>query len=436
MSLLIDARWIATMAPGEDQALENHSLLIDGADIADILPSDEAKRRHPKAQTLSLPDHLLTPGLINAHGHAAMTLLRNTADNAPLMVWLQEHIWPLEGRWVSEDFVADGTRLAIAEMLKGGISCFSDMYFFPEAAAEAALESGIRAQLVAPVANIPTNWSQDEADSLRKTTAFIENYAQRAPERLGVGFGPHAPYTVSEAALKQIIERNAELGALLQMHLHETEHEVAEGVERWGCRPLEYLHRLGVDFEQLQCVHMVALDDADLQLVERTKARIAHCPRSNMRLGSGFCPLQALREAGARIGLGTDGGASNTLSLLQEMRAATLAARGLARDTQACSAPQALRMATLGGAEALGWDAHIGSLQVGKRADVLAVNMRDAATWPVRDPIAQMVFAAGESQVTHLWVDGEALLRDGELTNLDAGDIMHRAEDWYRKMAA
>lgn len=431
---LIHARWIATVAPGQDAVLEDHSLLMDGRDIADILPSDEARRKYPDASAVRLPRHLLVPGFVNAHGHAAMSLLRNVADNAPLSVWLQEHIWPLEARWVSEDFVRDGTRFAILEMLRGGTSCFSDMYFFPQAAAEAVAETGIRAQIIATVSAIRTNWARDEEESLKLSTAFIESCRGRGDGRLRSGFGPHSPYAVSDKGFAGILERNADLDVPIHIHLHETEGETREGVERWGCRPIEYLHRLGLDFRKMQCVHMVAIDDSDLELLRQTQVRIAHCPRSNMRLGSGFFPLTKLSAITPHIGLGTDGGASNTLSMLEEMRAAVLMARGLAAKTEACSAHRALRMATLGGAEVLGWEREIGSLEVGKRADIAAVDLYRPHTWPVRDPVAQMVFGAEDSQVSHLWVDGALLMEGGEPQSVDTMETMELAADWQRRM--
>jgi 5-methylthioadenosine/S-adenosylhomocysteine deaminase len=391
----------------------------DGA-IEKVLPSAEAFREFPGYERVDLPDHVLIPGLVNAHTHAAMALMRGLSDDLPLMRWLQEHIWRAETRHVSPRFVRDGTALACAEMLRGGITCFNDMYFFPEAALEAALEAGMRVALGLIVVDFPTAYASDPDDYLRKGLALRDR--SREQPLASFCFAPHAPYTVSDPAFRQVATLAAELDLPVHLHLHETESEIERSIAEHGMRPMERMRRLGLLGPGLIAVHAVHLQPEEIQLLAHHGCSVAHCPSSNLKLASGFAPVEALRKAGVNLCLGTDGAASNNrLDLLTEMRTAALLAKAVARDAAALPEHAALRAATLGGARALGLSARIGSIEPGKRADLVAVALRGPELAPCYDPVSHLVYAAGREHVTHVWVDGELRVRDGDLQNPVSG---------------
>ena len=381
-----------------------------------MLPTAQALAQFSGYNRVDLPEHVLIPGLVNAHTHAAMSLMRGLADDLPLMRWLQEHIWPAETKHVSPRFVRDGTALACAEMLRGGITCFNDMYFFPESSLEAALEAGMRVALGLIVIDFPSAYASDPDDYLRKGLALRD----RASEQPLVSFcfAPHAPYTVSDPTFRHVATLAAELDLPVHLHVHETEHEIERSVAEHGVRPLERLRRLGLVDSNLIAVHSVHLEQGEIELLARHGCSVAHCPSSNLKLASGFAPIEALRKAGVNICLGTDGAASNNrLDLLTEMRTAALLAKAVARDAEALPAHAALRAATLGGARALGLAGRIGSIEPGKRADLTAIALRAPELAPCYDPVSQLVYAAGREHVTHVWVDGALQVRDGELRN-------------------
>jgi 5-methylthioadenosine/S-adenosylhomocysteine deaminase len=396
--------------------LENHAVAIRDGAIEQVLPAAEAARQFPGYETVELPEHALIPGLVNAHTHAAMSLMRGLADDLPLMRWLQEQVWPVEMRHVSPQFVRDGTALACAEMLRGGITCFDDMYFFPEAALEAALAAGMRVALGLMVVDFATPYASDPADYLRKGLALRDRHGEQPLASFCLA--PHAPYTVSDATFRQVATLAAELDLPVQLHVHETENEIERSIAEHGLRPLERLRRLGLLEPGLIAVHSIHLNDHEIDLLAKHGCSVAHCPSSNLKLASGFAPIEALRKAGVNLCLGTDGAASNNrLDLFAEMRTAALLAKAVARDAQAMPAHAALRAATLGGARALGLGARIGSIEPGKRADLVAVAMRAPELAPCYDPVSHLVYAAGREHVTHVWVDGDLLVRDSELKN-------------------
>jgi 5-methylthioadenosine/S-adenosylhomocysteine deaminase len=393
----------------------------DGA-IEAVLPAVQAAGQFPGYESIELRDHVLIPGLVNAHTHAAMSLMRGLADDLPLMRWLQEHIWPAETKHVSPDFVRDGTALACAEMLRSGITCFNDMYFFPEAALEAARAAGMRVSLGLIVIDFPTPYASDPADYLRK--GFELRDRQGDDPLVSFCIAPHAPYTVSDPAFRQIATFAAELDLPVHLHVHETEGEIERSLAEHGVRPLERLRRLGLLGPNLIAVHAVHLQDEEIQLLATHGCSVAHCPSSNLKLASGFAPIEALRAAGVNLCLGTDGAASNNrLDVLTEMRTAALLAKAVARSAEAMPAHAVLRAATLGGAQALGLEARIGSIEPGKRADLVAVALRGPELTPCYDPVSHLVYAAGREHVTHVWVDGAPRVSDGrletDLSNLD-----------------
>ncbi|UZZ08836.1 TRZ/ATZ family hydrolase [Ectopseudomonas mendocina] len=432
LDLLLLPTWLVPVEPA-GVVLRDHGLGIRDGRIALIAPRAEALR-HPATQVRELPQCLIAPGLINAHGHAAMTLLRGIADDLPLMTWLHDHIWPAEGKWVDEDFVRDGTDLAIAEQIKGGISCFSDMYFYPQTAAECVHSAGVRAQITVPVLDFPVPGALNAAEALRKGLQLFDDLKQHP--RIRIAFGPHAPYTVSDDKLEQIRVLADELDAGIHMHVHETAQEVAEAVSKHGERPLARLARLGLLGPRFQAIHMTQIDDEDLALLVEHNCSVVHCPESNLKLASGFCPVERLWQAGVNVAIGTDGAASNNdLDLLGETRTAALLAKAVAGSATALNAHSALRMATLNGARALGLETQTGSLEPGKLADVVAFDLSSLAQQPIYDPVSQLIYASGRDCVKHLWVGGKQLLDGGRLTRMDEGELIAKARAWGEKIA-
>ena len=430
---LIYARWIVPVEPA-GSVLERHALAVRHGRIVALLPSDQARTRFEAGEEIDLPRHALIPGLVNSHTHAAMTLLRGLADDLPLMQWLQERIWPVEQRWAKADFVRDGVELAIAEMLSGGVTCFNDMYFFPEAAAQAVRQSGMRANLGLVVFDFPSAWGTGPEDYIHKGLALRD--AHKNDPLLSFVFAPHAPYTVSDVWLRKLQALADELDMGVHTHLHETAGEVADSVKQHGKRPFARLKELGLITPALQAVHMTQLTDEEIAECARNGVSVMHCPESNLKLGSGFCPATKLLEAGVTVALGTDGAASNNdLDMFGEMRSAAFLAKGVSGDASTLPAAAVLRMATLNGAKAMGLDQHTGSLSIGKWADMTAVDLGALNTQPVYDVHSSLVYAAGRHQVSDVWVAGKRLLQDRRLTQMDAQDLMARAEAWRGRIA-
>ena len=433
LDLLLLPTWLVPVEPA-GVVLQEHALGIRDGQIVFIGPRSAAARLQAR-EIRELPGQLLAPGLVNAHGHAAMTLFRGLADDLPLMTWLERHIWPAEARWVSEAFVRDGTDLAIAEQLQGGITCFSDMYFFPEVAAERVHASGMRAQISVPVLNFPIPGARDADEALHKGVELFNDLKHHA--RVSIAFGPHAPYTVSDENLEKIRVLADELDAAIQMHVHETAGEVHDALQKSGERPLARLARLGLLGPRFQAVHMTQVDDDDLALLVESNSNVVHCPLSNLKLASGFCPVEKLWQAGVNVAVGTDGAASNnSLDLLGDTRTAALLAKAVAGSATALDAHRALRMATLNGARALGMEANIGSLEVGKAADLTSFDLSGLAQQPVYDPVSQLIYASGRNCVRHVWVAGKHLLDEGRLTRLDENRLRDMAGAWGERIAA
>ena len=432
VDLMLTARWIIPVQPA-NRILEDHALVVHSGRIEAILPIDEAHQRYVPKERRNLDRHVLIPGLINTHGHAAMTLLRGFGDDLPLMTWLNDYVWPAESRFVDEDFIADGTQLAMAEMLRSGTTFFSDMYYFPEVVAELAQQQGMRAQVCFPVLDFPTNWGSGPEEYLRKGLALRDRL--RHSELVQVAFGPHAPYTVSDGPLSQIATLAEQTGAPVQIHLHETAFEVEDAVQKTGLRPIRRLSELGLLTPTTQCVHMTQLDDNDIQLLRESGAHVLHCPESNMKLASGQCPVQRLLDEGINVALGTDGAASNNdLDMFGEMRTAAFLAKSVSGDAAAVSAHQALAMATINGARALGREQDLGSLEPGKLADMVAVDLGDCLVQPVYDPASHLVYSTSSRQVSHSWIGGQPQLVDGELRRIDLQELRGRIEQWQQKI--
>ena len=431
-TLLLRARWVVPVEPA-GAVLEDHAVAVRDGNIEAVLPSEQAAARFPGYEELVLKNHVLIPGLVNAHTHAAMSLMRGLADDLPLTPWLEKHVWPAEARHVSPQFVRDGTLLACAEMLRGGITCFNDMYYFPESALEAALLSGIRSAHGMIVIEFPSAYASDAEDYLRKGLELRDRY--RDEPLATFCLAPHAPYTVSDATFRRIATLGAELEVPVHIHLHESAGELERSMAEHGARPIERLRRLGLIGPNLIAVHAVHLLPEEIELLARHGSSVAHCASSNLKLASGFAPVAKLLSAGVNVALGTDGAASNNrLDMFQEMRAAALLAKAVAGDASAMPAREALHAATLAGARALGIDAITGSIVPGKSADLVAVEMRAPELAPCYDPLSHLVYAAGREQVTHVWVAGKLLVDDGNLVKTELRGLDTRIELWQNSL--
>ena len=427
---LIQARWIIPVEP-ENTLLEHHACAIQEGRILEILPQEAAKTKYSATVNDQLDEHVLIPGLINTHTHSPMSLFRGLADDLHLMEWLNQHIWPAEQKWVNEEFVHDGTQLAIAEMLRAGITHFNDMYFFPEITARVASSCGMRATVGLIVIEFPSAWAGNADEYLSKGLA-LHDEVQHDP-LIRTAFAPHAPYTVSDKTFNRIRTYADELQdpIPIHIHLHETRDEIDQSIKEYGVRPIERLDKLGLLSPSLLAVHMTQLTEDEISLIAENGVQVLHCPESNLKLASGFCPVDKLTQKGINVSLGTDGAASNNdLDILGEMRTAAMLAKAVAEDAAAIPAEQALRMATLNGARALGIDDETGSLKPGKAADITAIKLNGLESQPLYHPISQLVYATGRHQVTDVWINGKHVLNQRRLTTMDEQDILEKTQRW------
>lgn len=432
VDLLINARWCLPMT-ADGAILEHYALVVNEGLIVVLLPQAQAQLLYQPAQVYELASHCLMPGLINNHGHSAMSLFRGLADDLPLMTWLQDHIWPAEQQFVNDAFVEAGSALAIAEMIRGGTTCFNDMYFFPEATARVVDRSGIRASLGMVVIEFPTNWANDAQEYLHKGQALHDHY--RHHTRITTNYAPHAPYTVSDNTLESILINAEELDLPIQMHIHETVAEVGDSVAQYGVRPLQRFKDLGVLSPRLNAVHMTQLNETEMDWCAEAGVHVVHSPASNMKLASGFCPVAALSQRGVNLTLGTDGAASNnSLDMFAEMRQAALLAKAVAADPSVVPARQVLQMATINAAKALGLEAATGSLEIGKAADMIAVDLTEIETQPFYELHSQLVYATNRHHVTDVWVAGKQLLKQRHLTTLNMSQLLADAQQWAQKI--
>jgi 5-methylthioadenosine/S-adenosylhomocysteine deaminase len=428
-SFIIDAKWLIPVVP-EGTVLEDNSLVISNNLIIDICPHQQAHDNYPHLAIEDLTQHAVMPGLINTHGHAAMTLLRGYADDKALMEWLENYIWPIESTLVSYDFVYDGTLLAIAEMISSGTTCTADSYFFPDAVAAAFHDQKFRAQVACPVVQFPTNWANDEEEHISKAMLFYEQYKQH--QHIYPAIAPHAPYSVSDRGFEQIAKHSKAHKIPVHLHLHET---VGELQTESGQRPLQRIYDHGLFNSLLQTVHMTQLNDAEIQLLAANQVHVAHCPDSNLKLASGFCPVDKLRHKGVNVAVGTDGAASNNnLDMLAEIRSAALLSKGVTLDPTSISAAQALSMGTINGAKLLGIEDQVGSLEIGKQADVIAIDMSSFELQPVHNPISQIVYSANGNHVSDVWINGQQLLKHRKLTQLDTTALTDKVNMWRQSI--
>lgn len=427
-------RYLIAVRPNGDVREDMAVVVLDGK-IEAIEPREEALRKRSDARRIELPSHALVPGLINMHTHSAMALLRGYADDLQLNEWLREHIWPAERRWLSREFVRDGTELAIAEMLRSGTTCFNEMYFFPDVIAEVVDAAGLRACVGPPIIEFETAWASGFDEYMEKTLAFHGEWAGH--DRVMVAMAPHAAYTVGDEMLREIAAVSDRLGLPVHMHLLEIAWEIQHSLQEYGVRPLKRLDEYGLLSERFQAVHMAHLSDEDVELLADRKVNVVHCPESNLKLASGFCPVARLLEVGANVCIGTDGAASNNnLDLLGELRTAALLAKGLAADPCAVDATTALEMVTINAARALGREDELGSIEPGKAADFCALDLAHPETQPIHHVSSQVVYAASSRQITDVWVRGRRLLQNGELLTLELDEVMRKARRWNCRMQA
>ena len=402
--LIIEAGWVVPVVP-HGVVLADHAVAVSGGAIVAVLPTAEARARYQARQVVSRPDAALVPGLVNAHTHNPMTLLRGVADDLPLKVWLQQHIWPIEAAVIGPGFVADGVSLAIAEMLRGGTTCCNENYFFPDVQAATYRQHGFRARVGLPVIDFPTAWAASDDEYFDRAGEVHDQW--RDDPLVATAFAPHAPYTVSDANFERVRLLSDQLDIPVHLHLHETAQEVQQSVEQHGQRPIARIDRLGLFNDRLIAVHMTQLTEAEIHLCAERGVSVVHCPESNLKLASGFCPACALDRAGVNLAIGTDGCASNNdLDMVGETRTAALLAKAVAQDAAALDAFTALRAATLGGARAIGFDHLVGSLEPGKQADIACIDLAALETQPLHHVVSQLVYAAGRHQVRDVWIAG------------------------------
>lgn len=427
-------RFLVPVRP-RSQVLEEMAVVIDGEFITAVLTRSEALARYQDALIVELPEHVLVPGFINMHTHSAMSLLRGYADDLNLQVWLNDHIWPVEKSFLGPGFVHDGTRLAIAEMLRGGTTCFNDLYFFPEVTAAAAVESGMRASIGLPVIDVPTAWAANEDECIDKGLDVSNSWQGEA--LISTAFAPHAPYSVGDKALGRVAELAGQLDIPVHMHVLESSWEISESLRCHGKPTLDRLDDAGLLNERLLAVHMTQLSNADVEIIYEKAVNVIHCPESNLKLGNGICPVARLHETGVNVALGTDGAASNNdLDLLAESRVAALLAKGFSSDPCALDAFQALEMLTINAARALGKSHRLGSIEAGKWADLCAIRMDALQTTPMYDVVSHLIYAASSQQVSHVWVGGRMLLQDTQFLHMDVNDIIDRANHWAKQIAS
>lgn len=432
--LLIEAGWVVPVEP-HGVVLEDHSVAVVADRIVAILPTAQARARYSARETVSRAQCVLMPGLVNAHTHNPMTLMRGVADDLSLMPWLTEHVWPIEAAVMSPAFIADGVELAVAEMIRGGSTCCNENYFFPDVQAATYRRMGFRALVGLPFIEFPSAWAASAAEYFDKGLEVHDNYRGDALVRFS--FAPHAPYTVNDDSFQRIRMLAEQLDLPVHCHVHETAQEVEDSLKQHGQRPLARMDRLGLVNERLVAVHMTQLTDAEIAQCAERGVSVAHCPQSNLKLASGFCPAEKLRRAGVNVAIGTDGCASNNdLDMFDEMRCAALLAKGVASDATAWDAASTLRAATLGGAKALGMGDQVGSIEAGKQADLVCVAMDAIETQPMYHAVSQLVYSAGRQQVSDVWIAGRRKLADGQLVDIDVPSLLARARNWRQRIAA
>lgn len=431
---LIAPGWCVPVEPA-NVVLSDYGVVVNDGRITAVLPLSDARANYQPSEFVQKPDHLLIPGFVNAHTHSAMSLMRGMADDLPLEIWLREGIWPAEKRWVGAEMVRDGTELAVAEMISGGTTCFSDQYFFPEIVAETAVDLHMRAMIGTPIIEFPTAWASDASEYMNKANDLVHDPYADHP-LISTCFAPHSTAAMSDESFLELRVLADQLDTRTQIHLHETEQEILDSIEQTGRRPFDRLQELGLVNSSLLAVHAVHLNRAEIEAFAESGVSVAHCPRSNLKLASGIAPVRTYRQAGINVALGTDSAASNnSLDMMSETRFAALLAKGTTQDATALSANEALRMATLDSATALGLGHEIGSIEPGKWADLACIDLSALHSQPVYDPVSQLVYAGRADQVSDVWIAGKRQLDDGRLSHIDVASLQQRSNEWRNRFA-
>jgi 5-methylthioadenosine/S-adenosylhomocysteine deaminase len=421
--LLLLGGIVVTMDPRHTVYAEG-AVAVRGGRILAVGPRQEVAGRYRAPRTLDAGGGLLLPGLIDGHTHLPMTLFRGLADDLPLHTWLEQHVWPAEHQFLNPETVRWGARLGAAELIRSGVTTCCDMYFFEDRVAEAVEEAGLRAILgqgLIDAGSAAADVERKVADAER----FVERW--RGHGRIVPALGPHAPYTVSPDFFRRLHALAERLGVPLITHLAETKGEVQDIAARYGRTPVRHLAHLGVLTDRLIAAHCVWVDPEEIGLLAASRAGVVHCPRSNLKLASGIAPVPDLLAAGVRLGLGTDGAASNNeLDLFAEIQAAALIHKGVRLDPLAVPAPAAVEMATVGGARALQLDHLTGSLEAGKRADVVVLDLEEDNLVPLYDPVSHLAYAVAAADVRTVLIDGRVVLEDGKLLTLDEAEVRRR----------
>ena len=431
---LIAPRWCIPIEP-DKRVLENHAVIVTDGRIRELLPLADARQKYQPSLTLERPDHALIPGLINTHTHAAMTLMRGLADDLALEPWLGDAIFPTEKRWVGAEMVRDGTELAIAEMIAGGTTCFSDQYYFPDVVAATADKLQMRAMVGTPIIEFPTAWARTLPEYFSKATDLVHDPYASHP-LVNTCFSPHSTAAMQDDSFTELRVLADQLDLRIQIHLHETTTEISNSIAKTGKRPAERLRELGFINASLLAVHAVHLSDDEIGDFGDNGVSVAHCPKSNLKLASGIAPVRAMLDAGINVTIGTDGAASNnTLDMLSEIRHTALLAKVKSDDAGAIPAAEILSMATIGGARALGLDHEIGSIEAGKWADLTCIDLGTLNSQPVYDPVSQLVYTANASQVSDVWIAGRHQMDNGQFTNIDIDTLRLRTNEWRDRIA-
>lgn len=430
---ILYCRWLIPVEPN-NVFYDNYAIVIDQGKILDLLPQNEASNLYESQDTQYLNDHAVLPGFVNSHTHSPMVLFKGLADDLPLMEWLNNHIWPAERKWLSPEFITDGTELALAEMIRNGTTCFNEHFFFPDEITAATKAAQMRASIGATIINFPTNWSEDEIDAFNKFKEFYDSTKDASP-LITISLAPHGPYSVTDSVLEKIKEFNETHHLPIHMHVHETVEEIEDGLKRFGIRPIKRLHNLGLLSNLFQAVHVTQMNEEDLELLVQNQVNIIHCPESNLKLASGYCSVDTFLKRNMNVALGTDGAASNNnLDMIGEMRTAAFIGKTISTSATAVSAADIIRIATLNGAKAMRLDHKIGSIEPGKEADLIAIDLNHFNTRPIYNPISQIVYAAANTQITDVFVAGKQLLKKQELQTLDEHNLQEKAKKWQSRL--
>lgn len=433
----IEAKWLIPINKNnpnyKTKVIKDTAIVIEDQLIKDILPIEHARKKYQNLPKKQLQNHAVMPGFINSHTHAPMNLLKGYADDLPLMTWLNDHIWPIENEFFSDEFAYDGALLAICEMLKSGTTCFNDMYFYSSSIAKAAHNLGIRANIGTHVFDFPSNWAKNIDEYLNKCLEVVTEY--KNSDLINPVVCPHAPYTVSDESFKKVINFANKYNLPIGCHLHETMDEINQSLKEFKTRPIDRLNKLGVLDQNLHAIHMVHLNYEEMAVIANKNISIAHCPESNAKLASGFCKIKELLEYNINIGLGTDGAASNNdLDMLGEIRTAALIAKNSAQDPTILPDYQALELATINSAQLMGLENKVGSLTIGNEADIIAIDLSDYSSQPVYNPISSIVYTASRQQITDVWVKGIPKVEDGNLIAIDKSKIQDIIDKWQDRI--